>query len=204
MGNVRESKVDYWLTEDGLLLLECWRRDGDTLAQICDKVGINDRVFRRWRDEYPEIREAVSRGKDVVDYMVENALLKRALGYKTTEVKVTIGKKNVGGEFYEVLKETTTKELAPDVTACLAWLNNKKFDAWKRNRDKIVNLEDEDNNLTITINRGNPDKDGLGDNVNQSVTLSQKEEQERQHPEKPKEPEKDPDEWPEDWSEEDE
>lgn len=175
MGNKRSSMVDEWLEDDNLMLLACWARDGLNYKQISERIGIHPDTFTDWKNDYPEIRKAVARGKEIVDYMVENALLKRALGYKTKEVKVTIGKKNVGGEFYEVLKETTEKELAPDVTACLAWLNNKKPDEWKRNRDRFVELSEEDTKLEITINRGNPDKDGLGKDVNQSVTLRPKE-----------------------------
>lgn len=199
MGRKNRSPVDEWLEDDNLLLLSCWARDGLNYTQIAERIGIHLDTFADWRRDYPEIGQAVSRGKEIVDYMVENALLKRALGYKTKEVKVTIGKKNVGGEFYQVLKETTEKELAPDVTACLAWLNNKKFDVWKRNRDKVVEVNDEDTKLEITINRGNPKKDGLGDNVNQSVTLKPKED----IPESAqKAQEDDKDDWPEDWQEE--
>lgn len=199
MGRQRTSLVDEWLEDDNLMLLACWARDGLTLTQIAERIGIHLDTFADWRREYPEIGKAVSRGKEIVDYMVENALLKRALGYKTKEVKVTIGKKNVGGEFYEVLKETTEKELAPDVTACLAWLNNKKFDVWKRNRDKVVEVTEEDTKLEITINRGNPKKDGLGENVNQSVTIKPKEDTSEDAQETP---EGDKEAWPEDWQDE--
>lgn len=199
MGRQKSSMVDEWLEDDNLMLLACWARDGLNYTQIAERIGIHLDTFADWRRDYPEIGKAVARGKELVDYMVENALLKRALGYKTKEVKVTIGKKNVGGEFYEVLKETTEKELAPDVTACLAWLNNKKPNEWRRNRDKFMELSEEDTKLEITINRGNPDKDGLGKDVNQSVTIRPKEDA-PEGAQKPQEEDKEA--WPDDWSEE--
>lgn len=200
MGKERDSKVDYWLTDDGLILIEAWARDGYLLNEIADRMGIERYTLSKWRKRYPEIAQALNTGKELVDYKVENALLKAALGYTTKEIKVTLGKKVVNGEVFEVLKETTTREVAPNVTACMAWLNNRKHDQWKRNRDKVLELDEEDSNINITIVRG-PKEDNLGDNVNQEVNFQPK----KQGETKKEEPdEKDLDYWPEDWEDEDE
>lgn len=201
MGKINESKVDYWLTDDGLILVEAWARDGYLLDDIAQRMGIERQTLYTWRKKYPEIARALNTGKELIDYKVENALLKAALGYTTKEIKVTLGKKMLNGEVYEVLKETTTREIAPNVTACMAWLNNRKHDQWKRNRDKVLEMDEEDSNINITIVRGNPKQDNLGDNVNQEVKFEPKKE----------EPvkmdtvdENDPDYWPDDWEDEDE
>ena len=177
MGDYNTSKVDFWLTEDGLTLVKAWTRDGITIEEICKKIGIQRNTYYRWCDQYKEFKEAVNTSRELVDYKVENALLKAALGYKTKEIKVTLGKKIFNGETVEMLKETTTREVAPNVTACLAWLNNRKHDQWKRNRDKVMELDEEDNNISITIVRG--PKDGNGDNMNQEVNLHPKTDEER-------------------------
>lgn len=200
MGKERDSKVDYWLTDDGLILIEAWARDGYLLNEIADRMGIERYTLSKWRKRYPEIAQALNTGKELVDYKVENALLKAALGYTTKEIKVTLGKKIINGETFEVLKETTTREVAPNVTACMAWLNNRKHDQWKRNRDKVLELDEEDSNINITIVRG-PKEDNLGDNVNQEVNFQPKK-QEQTKEEVPDE--KDLDYWPEDWEDEDE
>lgn len=201
MGKVNESKVDYWLTDDGLILVEAWARDGYLLDDIAQRMGIERQTLYTWRKKYPEIARALNTGKELIDYKVENALLKAALGYTTKEIKVTLGKKMLNGEVYEVLKETTTREIAPNVTACMAWLNNRKHDQWKRNRDKVLEMDEEDSNINITIVRGNPKQDNLGDNVNQEVKFEPKKEE-------PAEvnsvDENDPDYWPDDWEDEDE
>lgn len=201
MGKVNESKVDYWLTDDGLILVEAWARDGYLLDDIAQRMGIERQTLYTWRKKYPEIARALNTGKELIDYKVENALLKAALGYTTKEIKVTLGKKMLNGEVYEVLKETTTREIAPNVTACMAWLNNRKHDQWKRNRDKVLEMDEEDSNINITIVRGNPKQDNLGDNVNQEVKFEPKKED-------PVEvnsiDENDPDYWPDDWEDEDE
>ena len=86
MGRQRESKVDYWLRPDKLELLKCYARDF-TLADIARKIGISYKVFCEWRKKYPAINDAIEEGKETVDYQVENALLKTALGgYKVKEV----------------------------------------------------------------------------------------------------------------------
>lgn len=171
MGKFKESKIDYWLTDDGLMLIQAWKRNGDTDATIASKIGISYVVFSRWKLQNPEIAQALATSQEIVDYKVENALLKRALGFTSKEIKVTLGKKVVNGEVYNVLKETTTKEIAPDVSACMFWLNNRKFDQWRRNRDKTIEEGGEDRNVTITIHRGNPEKDGLGEEVHETATV---------------------------------
>lgn len=200
MGKERDSKVDYWLTDDGLILIEAWARDGYLLNEIADRMGIERYTLSKWRKRYPEIAQALNTGKELVDYKVENALLKAALGYTTKEIKVTLGRKIVNGEVFEVLKETTTREVAPNVTACMAWLNNRKHDQWKRNRDKVLELDEEDSNINITIVRG-PKEDSLGDNVNQEVNFQPKKQEQTKVEESD---EKDLDYWPEDWEDEDE
>lgn len=199
MGAERESQVDYWLTDDGLLLLEAWSRDGNSLDEIAKKVGITRFALSKWRKRYPEIEKALSIGKELVDYKVENAVLKAALGYTTKEIKVTLGKTIKGGQVYEVLKETTTKEVAPNITAAMFWLNNRKYDDWKKNKDKVVDLGDDDSNVTINIIRG-PKSDDLGDNVNQQVQFTPKKPEEVKDE---KSNEEDLDYWPDDWEDED-
>lgn len=173
MGRINESKSDFWTSEDGLLLVEAWTRDGITIEEICQKMGIQRVTYYAWKEKFPEFAKAINTSKELVDYRVENALLKAALGYKTKEIKVTLGKKIFNGETVEMLKETTTREVAPNVTACLAWLNNRKHDQWKRNRDKVMELDEEDNNISITIVRG-PKGDNIGENVNQEVNFKPK------------------------------
>lgn len=174
MGFVKDSPVDYWLTEDGLMLIECWARDGLTIQDIAVKIGVTKLSLYQWKDTYPEIAKALAVGREIVDYRVENSLLKAALGYKTKEIKVTLGKKVIGGETVQMLKETTTKEVAPNVNAAMFWLNNRQFDKWRRNRDRVVDLDEQDNNISITIVRGNNNSDGLGSDVNSEVKFEQK------------------------------
>lgn len=84
--NFLMAKIEQWLTEEGLLQLEAWARNGLTDEQIAANIGIGKTTLYRWKNEFREIRESLKKGKEVVDIQVENALLKRALGYTYTEV----------------------------------------------------------------------------------------------------------------------
>lgn len=76
-----KGKYQEWLTPDGITRLEAWARDGLTDEQLAAKIGIAAATLYDWKNKYPGISEALKRGKEVVDIEVENALLKRALGY---------------------------------------------------------------------------------------------------------------------------
>lgn len=76
------ARVSYkdWITEDGLVKLEGYARDGLTDKQIAKNVGINPSTLYNWKKQHVEILEALKKGKEVVDRQVESALLKKALG----------------------------------------------------------------------------------------------------------------------------
>lgn len=119
-----KGKYEYWITPEGLLKIEGWARDGLTDEQIAKNAGINPATLYIWKQKYNEISEALKRGKEVVDRQVENALLKRALGYEYEEVK----EKFEGGVMTE--RTVTKKEVIPDTTAQIFWLKNRKREVW--------------------------------------------------------------------------
>lgn len=82
-----KGKYESWLSPEGLLKLEGWARDGLTDEQIAGNIGIHTATLYDWKKKYPEISETLKKGKEVVDLQVENALLKRALGYSYHEDK---------------------------------------------------------------------------------------------------------------------
>lgn len=155
----REPEYKKWLTEDGLLLVQCWKRDGLTDVQIAERMGISESYLRKMRREHPEFNEAIQRGREVIDYQVENALLKLALGFETKEIKTIVnGLPDKNGN-RRVRMETTVKNYVPNVTAIAMWLNNRKPDQWKRNRDNVLELNDEDSGITVNVVRHGGSKD---------------------------------------------
>lgn len=79
-----KGKYQKWLEEENLLLLEGWARDGLTDEQIAKNMGISYSTLKDWKNKYSAILAALKKGKEVVDYQVENALLLSALDGNTT------------------------------------------------------------------------------------------------------------------------
>lgn len=76
---VAKGKYQRWLEPDGLILLEGWARDGLTDEQIAGKIGISRSTLNDWKAKYPDISDTLKKGKEVVDFEVENALYQAAI-----------------------------------------------------------------------------------------------------------------------------
>ena len=125
------GKYQDWLTPEGLIKLEGWARDGLTDEQISRNMGIGTTTLYRWKEKFKEIREALKRGKEVVDREVENALLKRALGYEYTETTREAVKNPDSGDIEMRVTKEVTKKVIPDTTAQIFWLKNRRPDKWR-------------------------------------------------------------------------
>lgn len=153
------KKYEKWLEKDNLLLLQSWARDGLSNEQMANNCGVSRKTFQEWLTRYSDIRTAVKKGKEVVDVEVENALLKRALGFKEV-VKKPMKVKNV--YFHNGRREKEVEEIIsveeemffpPDTTAQIFWLKNRKRGKWT-NSDNInlnVTQTQEDDPLTSAI-----------------------------------------------------
>lgn len=159
--NNSSDLLDKWLKDDNLILLECWSRDGYTLTDIARRIGINLDTLVIWKKKYPPIAEALSNGKELIDYKVENALLKSALGYRTKDVKVTTTMRF--GKVVETIKETTDREVAPNVTAIQMWLYNRQKEKWKNMSSSKSMLDEmgDDSTIEITVTRASKNESGF-------------------------------------------
>ena len=144
-------RSDPWIKEDGLLKIQGWARDGLIEKQIAKNMGVAESTLRNWKNIFPEIAEALRKGKEVVDREVENALYKSALGFmqkvkkpvRIREVKYDpkSGKKIRESEKWVQVEEEVY--IPPQVTAQIFWLKNRKPDQWR-----------EKNDLTLTPSNG--------------------------------------------------
>ena len=73
-----KGKYEAWLTPESLQLIQGWARDGNLLKDIAAKMGVALSTLCEWQNRFPELAEALKKGKEVVDYEVENALLNKA------------------------------------------------------------------------------------------------------------------------------
>lgn len=219
------SVVDRWLEEDGLMLIECWSRDGYTIEDIANKIGVNQKTLYDWRSQYPEIEEALRNGREIIDYKVENALLKSALGYQRKEVKITTTMRY--GKVVETVKEVTETEQAPNVNAIQTWLYNRCKEKWKNMNAKGNMLEEmvEDDTIEVIVRRAGASESDDESVEEKDIVLRKRSEQEQNDIKKKKKAEEkavkkkekqhievieddddynpELDEWPEDWEDDD-
>lgn len=73
------GKYKYWISKEGLLLLEGWARDGLSDVQIASNMNISRSTLNEWKKKYSDISDTLKKGKEIVDYEVENALLQSSL-----------------------------------------------------------------------------------------------------------------------------
>ncbi|WP_195264080.1 helix-turn-helix domain-containing protein [Clostridium sp. 1001275B_160808_H3] len=123
------------IVKDKLILIEAWARNGLTIEQIAKNLGISKVTLYKYMNEHTELSEHLKKGKEVVDIEVENALLKRALGYKYNEVTKELFKDKETGEEELKVTKVVTKEVAPDTTAQIFWLKNRKPEDWRDKKD---------------------------------------------------------------------
>ena len=135
----RKGLYNDWLTEDGLLRVEGWARDGLTDEQIYKNMGISYQTFYEWQKRFPVFRESLKKGKAPVDQQVENALLKRALGYDYEETVTEMEDGGNGKQRKHIRK--ILKHMPPDTTAQIFWLKNRRPDRWRDKQDIALNAE---------------------------------------------------------------
>ena len=216
-----ERSEDYWSSEEGCTILTGWVRDGYSPNDIARNIGISRHVLNKWIQKHDSMQEAIRQGSDLVNYRVENALLKSALGYKTKSVTVTSVIRY--GKVVEEQKTEETVDVPPNVSAVKMWLYNKKPRDWMP-ESKITEADSDDNAITVeVINMQDPESkpttDTWDDVLNDGVTLRAATEQERMINELRDEQEKheqlvnesvaldaadvtDLDAWPDDWEDE--
>ena len=118
--------------EPRLQMIKNWCRDGAIESEICKRLGLSVSVFNKYKGTHPGLVEALKTGKEEIDYMVENSLVKRALGYNYKEDHKTT---NPDGT---IMIKQIIKQIAPDVTAQIFWLKNRRPDTWRDKHDIII------------------------------------------------------------------
>lgn len=138
------GKINEWLEKDKLILLEGWARDGLTDEQIAKNIGISRASLYEWKKKEVDIFDALKKGKEVIDFEVENALLKRALGYTIT---INEDKLDKDGFVHTLQKEV---HIPADTTAQIFWLKNRKKEQW-REKVEVVKTDEDLQNINKNI-----------------------------------------------------
>ncbi len=99
---------------------------GATDQEIADFFNVNVATITRWKHSHPEFCASIKSGKDFADERVERSLFQRAIGYEQDEVKIFMP----GGADKPVYAPFRAK-IAPDVTAAIFWLKNRRSEQWR-------------------------------------------------------------------------
>lgn len=99
---------------------------GLTLEQLAEEIGVSVRTLYRWQREHDEFCQALKEGKLSADSQVADSLFRRAMGFDAEETHVEADGKGAPQRIRKV-----KKRIAPDVTACIFWLKNRRPDLWR-------------------------------------------------------------------------
>lgn len=103
---------------------------GATDAEVAEFFGVDVRTVYRWKNTHDEFCQALKTGKDKADDRVERSLYHRAVGYEQEEVKIFMPQ----GATAPVYAPYTAK-VAPDTTAAIFWLKNRRPDEWREKQE---------------------------------------------------------------------
>lgn len=141
-----KSTVAEWEEPDKLLLLEAWARDGLTDEQIAGNIGINVRTLYNWKRKSVRIFQSLKVNKELADIEVENALRKKALGFRETERTISM-RKTVEYENGKRIREVTEpvvmeseRYYPPDTTAQIFWLKNRRPEQWRDKQEQKIDF----------------------------------------------------------------
>lgn len=110
-------------------------RLGATDKELGDFFGCSEQTINAWKDAHPEFLESLKGGKALADAEVADKLFKRATGYEHQAVKI-VANANTGQEHIVEY----TERYAPDTTACIFWLKNRRPDVWRDKVDSAVSV----------------------------------------------------------------
>lgn len=124
-----KSKPD---VEDVKALVLRLVRLGLTDDELHKVLGFKSRVSMRGWFEREGLWEAIDEERAFPNHAVQQALIKRALGYKTREVKKEMGRP----------VSVTVKEVSPSDTAIIFYLKNRMAELWSDRINVGITLRD--------------------------------------------------------------
>ena len=136
-----------------LSLISEWCRTM-TEQQIAEKLGIGYSTWNQYKVDYPEVREAVKKGRQNLVAELRSALIKKAKGFEYTETKETTERVKWPPDMYAMLidagfspedisqsrlvkTEVAHKKTAPDVAALNLALKNYDKENWANDPQQL-------------------------------------------------------------------
>lgn len=125
---------------------------GATDQEIADFFEIDVRTVYRWKHKHDDFCQALKIGKEVADERVERSLYQKAIGYEQDEVKIFMPA-NAAAPVYAEYRA----KIAPDTTAAIFWLKNRRSQEWREKIDHTLANPDGSNITFVTRYEPKPD-----------------------------------------------
>lgn len=103
-------------------------RLGATDIEVADFFEVDVRTIYRWKTENALFCQSLKTGKEEADERVERSLFSRAIGYEHDEVDVRVVQNTI-------VQTPIRKYYAPDTTAGIFWLKNRRPDKWREKQE---------------------------------------------------------------------
>lgn len=135
----RKGLYHKWIKPENVKLIEAWKRRGLTNEQVAKNIGIAAGTLYEWQKKYPEIAEALEKGRDSSLAEVENAAFKGALGYDYEEVRTYITIDKEGNKTTKVDK--VSKHQPPNSGLIIFILRNLGRPYWSNRPEEEAQFE---------------------------------------------------------------
>lgn len=122
---LRNKNIEHWSKEPQLKQIEEWAKKGLSVHEIAKNMGIAQSTLYNWRDKDDGIMVALNKGQEHIVEVLENALIKRALGYDIKEYNY-----RYDDQGNEIVTSARSKHIYADVTALKFALINKSKGRW--------------------------------------------------------------------------
>ena len=110
---------------------------GATDQEVADFFDVDVRTVYRWKHDHDAFCQALKAGKTVADERVARSLYQKAIGYEQDEVKIFMPA-GAEGPVYAPFRA----KVAPDTTAAIFWLKNRRPDEWRDKRETEISGPD--------------------------------------------------------------
>ncbi len=132
-------------------------RAGDSNKVAYEKAGISETTFYDWMAEKAEfsvaVKQAQAEHRREKAKLVEESLFKRAIGYKTEEVKTEF-MAGADGKPVIVKQTKTNKEVPPDTGAAIFILTNSDPEKWQNRQNTQFGVDEKITGIRVEVVKG--------------------------------------------------
>lgn len=143
MAGGRHSKAAEWLTEDNLLIIKGYIRDGHTEKQLATEIlGVRPETLCVWKSRFPQLKQAIKEGQAPIPDRIEDALYSRCEWTQKDEVVEEITEHPDGTTTKH--KKVTKRWYPPDTTLIIFALKNLKREKFTERGQQRIQLTESD------------------------------------------------------------